>query len=87
MRPSLAPAETAAEQVRRLGHEVGDVMDVVVTHLDLEVRRLAHRLSGHALRAPYSPVGSAIGVTSLHTANGNSSRSVSAAASGGRGTS
>lgn len=36
LRPALDPAETAAAQVRSLGHSVGDVTDIVVTHLDLD---------------------------------------------------
>lgn len=34
VRPVLARAETAAAQVRALGHDVGDVTDIVLTHLD-----------------------------------------------------
>lgn len=36
MRPALAAAETAKEQVRALGHDPADVTDVVLTHLDLD---------------------------------------------------
>jgi len=36
MRPALDPAETAAAQVRALGHATTDVTSVVVTHLDLD---------------------------------------------------
>ncbi|MGH3362535.1 MAG: MBL fold metallo-hydrolase [Nocardioides sp.] len=36
MRPALNRAETALEQVRRLGHRPEDVTDVAVTHLDLD---------------------------------------------------
>lgn len=36
MRPALDPAETAAAQLRALGHEPGDVTDIVLTHLDLD---------------------------------------------------
>jgi glyoxylase-like metal-dependent hydrolase (beta-lactamase superfamily II) len=36
LRPALDPAETAASQVRSLGHSVSDVTDIVVTHLDLD---------------------------------------------------
>ncbi|GAA5140438.1 MBL fold metallo-hydrolase [Nocardioides marinquilinus] len=36
MRPALDPAGTAAAQVVALGHDVGDVTDVVLTHLDLD---------------------------------------------------
>lgn len=36
VRPVLDPAETAIAQVRALGHDPGDVTDVVLTHLDLD---------------------------------------------------
>jgi glyoxylase-like metal-dependent hydrolase (beta-lactamase superfamily II) len=36
MRPSLDVAETAVAQVRALGHDPGDVTDIVLTHLDLD---------------------------------------------------
>lgn len=36
MRPALDEAETAAAQVRALGHRLEDVTDIVVTHLDLD---------------------------------------------------
>jgi len=36
VRPVLDPAETAVAQVRALGHDPGDVTDVVLTHLDLD---------------------------------------------------
>ncbi|NYJ03606.1 glyoxylase-like metal-dependent hydrolase (beta-lactamase superfamily II) [Nocardioides thalensis] len=35
-RPRLAPTETAVSQVAALGHEPGDVTDIVLTHLDLD---------------------------------------------------
>ncbi|MFE7134047.1 MBL fold metallo-hydrolase [Streptomyces sp. NPDC057638] len=36
MRPSLDLTLTAAHRIRALGHDPGDVRDVVVTHLDLD---------------------------------------------------
>ena len=36
VRPVLDPAETAAAQVRALGHDPADVTDIVLTHLDLD---------------------------------------------------
>ena len=36
MGPALDPAETAAAQVRALGHRVEDVTNIVLTHLDLD---------------------------------------------------
>jgi glyoxylase-like metal-dependent hydrolase (beta-lactamase superfamily II) len=36
MRPALDLAETAAEQLRRLGHHPADVTDIALTHLDLD---------------------------------------------------
>ena len=36
VRPVLDPAETAIAQVRALGHDPGDVTDIVLTHLDLD---------------------------------------------------
>jgi len=36
VRPTLDPAETARAQVLALGHQVEDVTDVVLTHLDLD---------------------------------------------------
>jgi glyoxylase-like metal-dependent hydrolase (beta-lactamase superfamily II) len=35
-RPALDPAETAAAQLTALGHDPGDVRDIVLTHLDLD---------------------------------------------------
>lgn len=35
-RPALDPAQTAAAQLRRLGHRPEDVRHIVVTHLDLD---------------------------------------------------
>ena len=35
-RPVLDPHETAAQRVRALGHDPGDVTDIVLTHMDLD---------------------------------------------------
>ncbi len=35
-RPALEQAETAAAQIRALGHDPGDVTDIALTHLDLD---------------------------------------------------
>lgn len=36
LRPVLDPTETAAARVRALGHELTDVTDIVLTHMDLD---------------------------------------------------